>query len=185
MIDQLNPNSRHDRFGSKINRTHSSALAFATPWLMIMTGSCLPLLSMVAGAPFVPPFGFLLLLSWRMIRPGLLPLWAGIPLGLVDDLFSGQPFGSAVLLWSLSLLAVEWLETRFPWRGFVQDWIAASVLTALALTAGAIFAGTGGLVDRLPLIAPQILLSLLLYPMIGRMVAIFDRLRLLRIWTID
>jgi rod shape-determining protein MreD len=185
MIDQLNPNSRRDRFGSKINRTHSPLLAFATPWLMIMVGSGLPVLPMVAGSPWFPPFGYLLLLSWRMIRPGVLPLWAGIPLGLVDDLFSGQPFGSAVLLWSLSLLAIEGLEARFPWRGFVQDWLTAAVLVTLTLAFGAVFAGTGGLDDRLPLIGPQVLLSLLLFPMIGRMVASFDRLRLLRIRTID
>ena len=66
-----------------------------------------------------------MLLGWRMVRPGLLPLWAGAPLGAFDDLVSGQPFGSAILLWSLAMIAIELIETRFPWRGFWQDWFTA------------------------------------------------------------
>ena len=54
-----------------------------------MLGSMLTALPLVSGLPLVPPFGFLMLLAWRFVRPGLLPVWAGLPLGLWDDLFSG------------------------------------------------------------------------------------------------
>lgn len=185
MTGQLNPRSRSDAFGSKINRTHSPSLALATPWLVIMAGSLLPVLPMVSGLPFVPPFGYLLLLAWRFIRPGLLPPWAGVPLGMFDDLYSGQPFGSAILFWSLSLLVIDLLEVRIPWRNFVLDWGMASLLILAYLLCRIGLSGAGGLFELAPLIAPQFLLSVLLYPMIGRIVALFDRLRLLRIRTID
>lgn len=185
MTGQLNPHSRRDTFGSKINRAHSPALAMLTPWVLIMAGSLLPALPLVIGAPFIPPFGYMLLLAWRLIRPGLLPPWAGIPLGAFDDLYSGQPFGSAILLWSLSLIAIDYLEMRVPWRSFSMDWLTASGMMAIYLIARLVFSGTGNIPPVLLALAPQYLLSLLLYPMIGRMVALFDRLRLLRIRTID
>ena len=36
MIDQLSTRARRDRYGSKINRTHSPALAHAVPWITVM-----------------------------------------------------------------------------------------------------------------------------------------------------
>ena len=37
---------------------------------------------------------------------------------LFDDLYSGQPFGSAIMLWSIAAIALEIVETRLPWRNF-------------------------------------------------------------------
>ena len=42
-------------------------------------------------------------------------------------------------------------------------------------------AGPGVDVTRIPLVLPQLLLSILLFPIIGRLAAMFDRLRLLRV----
>ncbi len=70
----------------------------------------------------------MILIAWRIQRPGLLPMWIGLPLGAFDDLFSGQPFGCAILLWSLALLALEAIETRFPGAGSGKDWVTASGL---------------------------------------------------------
>lgn len=185
MTGQLNSRARRDAFGSKINRVHSPALAVSTPWLLIMAGSFLPVLPLVSGLPFIPPFGYLLLLAWRLITPGLLPPWAGVPLGMFDDMFSGQPFGTGILFWSLSLLIIDVLEVRIPWRSFLLDWITASLLLLAYLLARVALSGADGLLGLAHLIAPQFLLSVLLYPMIGRMVFLFDRLRLLRVRTID
>ena len=169
----------------QINRAHSPLLAIAMPWLCIMAGSFLPMLLLVAGAPIMPPSGFMLLLAWRLIRPGLLPAWAGVPLGLFDDLFSGQPFGCAIMLWPIALLAIDALEVRFPWRDFWQDWFAASLLMATYLLLCTLFSGAGGVFGRSVLIVPQLVLAILLFPVAGRIVAIADRLRLLRIRRID
>lgn len=180
MMERLNPHSRSDRYGSRINRTQSPLRAGSVPYLSIMLGSVLPVLLIADVMPLMPSLGFLMLLAWRMFRPGLLPLWAGAPLGAFDDLFSGQPFGSAVLLWSLSLIAIELIETRFPWRGFWQDWFTAGLAALLVWLAGLIVAGAKLTPEMLLVAMPQALLSVLLYPILARMVASLDRFRLAR-----
>lgn len=177
----LNPRSRSDPYGRRINREHSRLLATALPYATIVLGSILPTLFISVSVPFVPPLGFLILIGWRLMRPGLLPSWAGLPLGAIDDLFSGQPFGSAILLWSLTMLAIEWFEARFPWRGFAQDWVAA-ILAITAYIVLAMFVSGADLTPSMVIaIIPQLLLSILLYPMIAAMVSSLDRLRLMRI----
>ncbi|MFA7596430.1 MAG: rod shape-determining protein MreD [Novosphingobium sp.] len=184
MIDEYNPRARRDPFGSKINRDHSPVIASSLPWVTIMLGSLCPMLPIIPPAPLFPPAGFMMLLGWRLVRPGLLPPWAGCLLGAFDDLFSGQPFGCAILLWSLSLLAIEALETRFPWRGFMQDWLVAALLIAAYLVSGAILAGNGSAAERIVALPPQLLLSVLLFPIFGRMVSTLDRFRLRRFRTV-
>jgi rod shape-determining protein MreD len=120
-------------------------------------------------------------LAWRLLRPGLLPLWAGMPLGMFDDLYSGQPFGSAVLLFSLTLLAVEVIEYRFPWRGFLLDWGLATIILAIYLAVAALISGARLTPFQLTVIVPQLLLSIVLYPFVAHLVALLDRLRLMRV----
>ncbi|MDZ4274519.1 MAG: rod shape-determining protein MreD [Erythrobacter sp.] len=122
----------------------------------------------------------MLLLGWRMVRPGLLPLWAGAPLGAFDDLFSGQPFGSAILLWSLAMIAIEIIETRFPWRGFWLDWFTAGVMVVAYWLATLLASGAPVTPEMLLVALPQALLAILLYPIMARMVASLDRFRLAR-----
>jgi rod shape-determining protein MreD len=181
VIEQLNPRARRDTFGSKINRDHSPLLAFGLPWLSILLGSLTPLLPVIAPAPVLPPFAYLLLLAWRLMRPGLLPLWSGLPLGAFDDLYSGQPFGSGVLLFSLTMIGIELLDVRFPWRSFWQDWIIAiGVIAAYLVLALALSGGRPTEADLIAL-APQFLLSIVVFPVIARIVSLLDRLRLLRV----
>src|SRR5690606_33427277 len=156
-------------------------LATTIPVLTVMLGSLAPLLPLIASGPIMPPFGYMAFLAWRIVRPGLMPLWIGIPLGAFDDLFSGQPFGSAIMLWSATMLALEMLEVRFPWRGFLQEWVNAAVLLAAYLAVAALLSGTGLGLKVLVLIVPQVLLSILLFPIVARMISAFDRVRLLRI----
>ena len=181
MIDPINPRARRDAFGSKINRDHLPLLAFGIPWLSILLASLTPLLPIIAPAPVVPPMGYLLMVTWRLQRPGLLPLWAGLPLGAFDDLFSGQPFGSGILLFSLTLIAIELLDLRFPWRGFWQDWVLGAGLIAAYLVIAALVSGAEIELGQLGALIPQFLLSLIAYPILARMVSLLDRLRLLRV----
>jgi rod shape-determining protein MreD len=181
MIDPINPRARRDAFGTKINRDHSALLAFGVPWLSILVGSLTPLLPIIAPAPIVPPLAFMLLLAWRLMRPGLLPMWAGLPLGAFNDLYSGQPFGCGILLFSLALIGIELLDLRFPWRSFWQDWIVAVAILAAYLVVGALVSGAH--VDRTVLLAlvPQFVLSVVMFPIVARVVSMLDRLRLLRV----
>jgi len=181
MIDQINPRARRDAFGSKINRDHSPMLAYGIPWLSILLGSLTPMLPIIAPAPLVPPFGFMIMLAWRLMRPGLLPMWAGLPLGAFDDLLSGQPFGSGIMLFSLAMIAIELLDARFPWRNFWQDWVIAAGFIAAYLAIAALVSGARPGLPEPAALLPQLLLSIIAFPIISRMVSLLDRLRLLRI----
>lgn len=161
-----------------INRAPSPVLAYAVPWITVMLGSMATGWVAIAQAPLVPPLGLLMLIGWRQLRPGLLPVWAGLPLGFFDDLVSGQPMGSAVLLWSLAMLLLESIESRWPWRSFAIEWAVATLAIAACLFGGALIAGGGRPGDWLPGVALQAALSVLAYPLAGRMVAWWDRIRL-------
>jgi len=180
MKDQLNRVSNSSRYGRRINREASPWRQYAVPYLSIMAGSLLPLFVLTGTMPIMPPLGFMMLLGWRIMRPGLLPIWIGVPLGMVDDLFSGQPFGSAVLLWSLAMLAIEQLEQRFPWRNFGHDWLTAATVMGAYLMLALLVSGTTPNYHQLIVIAPQIVLSILLYPIVAVVVSWLDRFRLSR-----
>jgi rod shape-determining protein MreD len=180
-MERLNPQSRRDPFGSRINRTQSSLLAYGLPWLTIMLGSLTPWLPIIAPAPLLPPFGYMMMLAWRLLRPGLLPPWAGLPLGLFDDLYSGQPLGSGILLFSISLFAIEVIEARFPWRNFWLDWLTASVMLIVYIVCATLFSGAPLTLVQLAASTPQLLLSIVLFPIVARIVAMLDRLRLMRV----
>lgn len=173
------PSPLADRFSRRINRAPSPLIARGVPWVTVVLASIVPHWLVIASAPILPPFGFLTLLAWRQLRPGLLPMWAGLPLGLADDLFSGQPFGSAILLWSLTMIALDFIEGRFPWRSFLLEWAVAAGLLAAYCVLSLIAVNLAGAAAPLPVLAPQIAVGILVYPLVGRMVAAFDRLRLL------
>ena len=181
MIDRADPKSRRDAYGSRINRAHSPALAYAVPWAAVLLATLLPVFPIASAAPVVPPLGLMMLIAWRLVRPGLLPVWAGFPLGLFDDLFSGQPFGSAILLWSLAMIAIEAVEVRFPWRSFVQDWLIAAVILISYIVVAAVFSGAQLGAPLFGALVPQALLSLMIYPILARIVSALDRFRLLRV----
>ncbi|WP_271077891.1 rod shape-determining protein MreD [Aurantiacibacter sp. MUD61] len=180
-MERLNPNARRDQFGSKINRDHSPVLAYGLPWVTILLASLTPLLPIIASAPLVPPLGYLFLLAWRVLRPGLLPMWAGLPLGFFDDLYSGQPLGSGILLFSLTMIALDLIEVRFPWRGFWQDWGVAAIFCVLYLILSALFSGSAPNWIQLTLILPQILITIMLFPVVAQIVSLLDRVRLTRV----
>jgi rod shape-determining protein MreD len=111
--------------------------------------------------------------------PTLLPVWAGLPLGLFDDLYSGQPFGSGIVLWSLTMLAMDVIDEKFLWRGFIQDWLTAAALLAAYVVLTAALAGLAAGYPLPVTVGPQVLLTVLLHPVVTRVVALLDRIRLL------
>jgi len=179
-MERLAPSARSDPYGSRINRAKSPLREYTVPYASIMLGSVVPVLFLADVMPVAPPLGYLFLLAWRMMRPGVLPLWIGMPLGAFDDLFSGQPFGSAVLFWSLTMIGIEAMETRFPWRGFWQDWFTAGLAIIVYILVAMVVSGADLSLPLLVASLPQVLLSILLYPVITRVVAWLDRFRLSR-----
>ena len=183
-MERINPRSRSDTYGSRINRSHSTVLANAMPWISILLASFLPVFFIATALPLLPPTGFFLLIAWRLVRPGLLPVWAGFPLGLFDDLFSGQPFGFAIMTWSLALIGIEILEGRLPWRAFWQDWFTAGIVVGVYLIVGWLLSGATPNIHSLIALVPQLVLSILLFPILSRIIARLDRFRLHRWRTI-
>ncbi|MET0308368.1 MAG: rod shape-determining protein MreD [Sphingomonas sp.] len=141
--------------------------------LSIMIGSLVTLLPIVTIVPVLPPFGLMMLLGWRLLRPDAMRVWAPVPLGLFDDLVSGQPLGSAMLLWTLCGLMIDVLDTRLVWRDFWQDWLIASGALGFCLIAGRFLAAPfSAHVDTAMLL--QLLASVALYPLIARISAWLD-----------
>ena len=169
----------NQRLRKRINRAPSPILSRGVPWASVMLLSLVPFAPLVVSAPIMPPLAFMALLAWRMLRPGMLPVWAGAPLGAFDDLFSGQPFGSAVLLWSCAMLVMELVDIRLRWRGFVQDWALAAALIAAFLVLATLIANLTGGAAPVRTIVPQIALAVIAHPLVTRLVAALDRLRLL------
>lgn len=149
------------------------------PAASVVAGSMVPLVPLVAQAPVLPPIGFMIFLAWRFLRPEIWPLWAGLPLGLFDDLMAGNPIGSGMLLWTVMLLAFDLADNRAMWRDYWLDWIVATaVLTLYILLTMALSAFVGGGWLVAPLL-PQILVSVLFVPLLLRFCARLDAWRLL------
>ena len=152
------------------------ARARALPWVSVAAASALTVVPAVATVPLFPPLGLLTLLSWRLLARFALRRWAAAPLGLFDDLVSGQPLGSAVLLWTGCFLVVDVAEQRLEARDFALDWVLAAGLVAATLVLGRLLAAPLSAPLAGPL-AVQIAASVLLFPLIARAIAWVDRRR--------
>ena len=166
---------------SRLYRRQSPTRVRFTPIVTVILASMAPLvLPIVANMPLLPPLGFMVFLAWRLLRPGLWPLWVGFPFGLFDDICSGQPFGSGALLWSIATLALELWEQRQIGRDYVMDWVLAGLAIGAVLIGGVFMVGLSQVRPPLGSVGVQLVVSLLLFPLIMRIVASADRWRLAR-----
>ncbi|MBB5985780.1 rod shape-determining protein MreD [Sphingobium lignivorans] len=167
------------RYDHRIGRDRTLLHIRGTPVVSVMIGSMIVAVApVIAQTPLLPPFGLMIFLAWRLLRPDIWPLWIGLPLGLFDDLMSGQPLGSAIFLWTIILLALDFESQRHTWRDYWHGWFVASVAMAFALAGGWLavhLAGHGGPIIQ---ILPQIAYSIGLFPIIVRLCAALDRWRL-------
>ncbi|MEH3123695.1 MAG: rod shape-determining protein MreD [Sphingomonas phyllosphaerae] len=148
------------------------------PWATVMVGSLVTILPWGATLPLLPPVGLLLMLSWRLLAPLSLRVWAPALLGLFDDLLSGQPLGSAMLLWTLAYFLVDAIDARSGVRDFKQSWAIAALAIAFVLLGGRLAATPlDAHVDSVLLI--QMMISVLLFPAAARLVAWIDLRRAL------
>ena len=80
------------------------------------------------------------------------------------------------------MIVLELIEQRFPWRGFWLEWLVAAALIVGYLIAGADLRQCGRRACRAAVHRCRSWsLSILLYPLAGRLVAVLDRLRLIRV----
>lgn len=164
----------------RLNRVASRWALIGIPAASVMLGSMTTLLPQISLYPLLPPFGLLILLAWRTIVRDLWPVWAALPLGLFDDIFSGQPMGSAMLLWTLVFLVLDIFDRWMMWRDFRQDWAIAGMLIAIVLFVGLGIANSSGGDTGALLLIPQIAISILMFPLMVRLCARLDVLR----WTL-
>jgi rod shape-determining protein MreD len=169
-----------------VNRLHAAdenlALVRAQlsliPSASVVAGSLICLVPLVAQAPILPPLALMVFLAWRFLRPEIWPIWAGLPFGLFDDLISGSPIGSGMLLWTTILLALDFAENRAMWRDYWIDWLAATGALVFYIMADMVLNMlTGGGWVITPSL-PQIAAAILLFPLILRLCARLDQRRL-------
>lgn len=156
------------------------ARARIVPIASVMAGSALVCLPLIADAPLMPSFGLLMLLGWRLLRPELWQTWVGLPLGLFDDAMSGQPLGCAMALWTATLLVLDMMDNRAIWRDYWLEWLVAAMAIAICQVGGwavNVFVFGGGPVLAL---LPQLLITILCFPLAMRVCAALDRWRLIR-----
>ena len=138
------------------------------------------LLPIVAEQPLVPDFAFLVLIAWRLLRPEIWSAQTALPLGLFNDLVAGHPVGQSMAIWTACFLAFDLIDSRVGWRDYWLDWLFASLAIIFHSFGGWYVAGMMGARIEVTIMIPQILLSLLAYPLVARLVLALDRWRLSR-----
>lgn len=137
-------------------------------------------LPIIVSTPVVPDFAFLVLLAWRLLRPEIWSPTTAIPLGLLNDLVAGHPLGQSVALWTATFLIMDVIDSRVAWRDYWMDWLLAAVFI-LAYTFGDWTIGRWmGSTAQFAVLWPQIGASILLFPVVARVVLMLDRWRLAR-----
>jgi rod shape-determining protein MreD len=167
------------RYDNRIGRRRTLLHIRGTPVVTVMLGSMsAALVPAIAQTPLLPPLGLMLLIAWRLLRPDIWPLWVGLPLGLFDDLMSGQPVGSAMLLWTIILLGLDFESQRHFWRDYWHGWFTAAAALAFATGGGWMIVRLAGYGGSAVQILPQIAYSIGLFPLAVRLCAALDRWRL-------
>lgn len=150
------------------------------PLLSTVAAILLALLPIVAAAPLLPDLGFLLLITWRLMRPEIWTPRMALGLGLLADLVSGNPLGQSMLLWTAAFLALDLIDSRLGFRDYWMDWLIAAAALILYTVGGWYIALLMGADVRFAVMLPQMGLSVLAYPVAARLVLALDRWRLAR-----
>jgi len=150
------------------------------PLLSTIFAILLALMPFIFSAPFVPDLGFLVLIAWRLLRPEIWGAGTALGLGLLSDLVAGNPMGQSMLLWTSTFLVFDLIDSRLGFRDYLMDWaIAAGAIFIHSLGAWYIALLMGSDV-RFIVVAPQIAVGILAYPVVTRIVLALDRWRLVR-----
>lgn len=150
------------------------------PAASTLLASALSLLPIVATAPLVPDFGFLVLITWRLLRPEIWRAHAALGLGLFNDLVTGHPIGQSMALWTMAFLILDFVDSRLGFRDYWVDWLFAAA-AIIFHTAGVWYvARLMGSEISIMAMVPQIIFSILAYPIVARAVLALDRWRLAR-----
>ncbi|MGZ8313426.1 MAG: rod shape-determining protein MreD [Allosphingosinicella sp.] len=150
------------------------------PLLSTVAAILLGLLPIVADWPLWPDFGFLLLITWRLLRPEVWTVRMALGLGLLADLVTGEPLGQSMLLWTTLFLIFDLIDTRLGFRDYMMDWLVAAGAILFHTVGSWYITLMMGSDVRFGLLLPQLGLTILAYPVATRLVLALDRWRLMR-----
>ena len=105
--------------------------AIFVPAATVAGASLLSALPIVSASGWYPDLAFLVLISWRLLRADPWPAWWAAPLGLINDMFTGEPIGFSIALWSATMLVLDLIDRRTMWRDYWIEWVFAAVLIAI------------------------------------------------------
>jgi rod shape-determining protein MreD len=154
--------------------------AYIVPIASTLAGSALAALPLVADAPILPPFGLMMALSWRLLRSEIWRAWMALPLGLADDLLTGAPLGSGIILLTTCFLVFDVMDNRLIWRDHWQDWVITATALAFCLSGAWAIDRIDGGGGPIRLIIPQLAMAMFCIPTAVRLCAALDRWRLRR-----
>jgi len=148
------------------------------PAVSVIVASLLTALPIVSTSGWYPDFGFLVLISWRLLRADAWPAWWAAPLGFFNDLMTGHPLGFSVSLWTASMLVLDLVDRRTMWRGYWLEWALATLLLFGNETAEWRIAQVMGASLPFVTIVPPLLIAALAFPVFAWLAARLDRWRL-------
>jgi rod shape-determining protein MreD len=154
------------------------SLAVFVPAATVVAASLLAALPIVSESGWYPNFGFLVLISWRLLRADPWPGWWAGPMGLANDLFTGSPIGLSVALWSATMLALDLVDRRTMWRDYWIEWGLAAVLIAIDEWLQWRVAALGGAQVPIEAIVPPMVISICIFPLSAWLVSRIDQWRL-------
>lgn len=148
------------------------------PAWSVALASCAAMLPIIAQVGWVPDFGFLLLLAWRLLRGDVIPGWWAAPLGLFNDLVTGSPIGFSVTIWTASMIALDLLDRRTMWRDYWIEWGLAALLILAHDAARWKLDAVMGAPSPFSTLVPALVISILAFPLAASAASRIDRWRL-------
>jgi rod shape-determining protein MreD len=155
-----------------------TAWAAYVPAATVVSASLLSALPIVSTSGWYPDLGYLVLVSWRLLRADPWPAWWAAPLGLVNDLFTGYPIGFSVALWAATMLVLDLIDRRTMWRDYWVEWVLAAVLIAIDEWAQWRVALMVGATPSFARMVPALFISICVFPVVAWIVSRIDAWRL-------
>ena len=150
------------------------------PLVTTILAILLGLFPLVVTTPLIPDIGFLVLLTWRLLRPEIWMPTVALALGLFDDLVSGHPIGQSMALWTMIFLAFDVLDARVHYKDFWFDWFYAAAAIVFHAAGAWYIALLMGSHTPFTQLLPQLAFTILAYPMMARLILGLDQWRLAR-----
>jgi rod shape-determining protein MreD len=153
-------------------------LAGYVPAGSVVVASLLSALPIISATGWYPDSGFLVLIAWRLLRSDPWPAWWAGPLGLVNDLFTGNPVGLSVALWSATMIALDLIDRRTMWRDYWIEWGLAAMLLFVNVTVQWQVARLQDANVPYNAMLPSLAIAIFVFPLAAWLVARIDRWRL-------